>query len=125
MGAGRRLVTLLAAAQVWVALAGLWFPAQAAPQLPPSEWVAGPNKRVVLLTFQGKTTNKGLDFVLRVLEERSVKASFFLPGRWVRYHQRRAARIRRAGHALGNRGYGDAPFTSLDNARLRASISKA
>jgi peptidoglycan/xylan/chitin deacetylase (PgdA/CDA1 family) len=85
----------------------------------------GPDKKVVLLTFNGMTKKKKLDYVLRVLRHRHVKASFFFAGRWVKNHRKRARRVVRAGHVLGNRGYGRAPLVSLGDAELRSSIARA
>jgi N-acetylmuramoyl-L-alanine amidase len=99
--------------------------AAAAPARPPSEWVVGPQKRAVLLTFNGQTKRKKLDYVKRVLRHRHVKASFFFSGRWVAHHKKRARRVVRRGHILGNKGYGRAPLVSLDNAALSRSIRRS
>ena len=105
-------------------LVALVSPAAAA-RRPPSEWVVGPQKRVALLTFEGKAGKKQLRYVLRVLGHRRVKASFFLPGRWVNYHERWAKKVRRRGHVLGNRGYGKRPLVRRDESAVRASIRRA
>ena len=97
----------------------------AAASFPPSEWVIGPNRGNVIITLDGGTTNKAFDKVLATLALKRAKASFFLPGRWVEYHEKRARAARMAGHALGNRGYGTAAFTSLSDQQLRGSIDKA
>ena len=97
----------------------------AAASLPPSEWVKGPSQRVVLITFDGQAKADHLRNVLETLESRSAPASFFISGRWTEYHQDKVRAIRRAGHALGNRGYGTEPFTSLSDDELRASIIRA
>ncbi|MBA2313030.1 MAG: polysaccharide deacetylase family protein [Actinobacteria bacterium] len=93
--------------------------------LPPSEWVIGPQKRVAMITFEGKTSNQKLHRVLRVLRKRHARASFFFPGRWLNYHEKRARRVHRRGHALGNRGYGRASFTSLDESAIRSSVARS
>ena len=121
-----RLVTVpvascLVAATLFLADA----PAIAAPVFPPSEWVAGPHKRVVFLTFDGQTRPKYVDKVLRTLREKNARASFFISGSWIRAHRKKAKLIRRREHELGNRGYGKARFTELDDAALRASIGRA
>jgi peptidoglycan/xylan/chitin deacetylase (PgdA/CDA1 family) len=98
-------------------------PAMAGP-LPPSEWVVGPQKRVALITFEGKTGNKQLRYVLRVLRRRHAKASFFFPGRWVKHHRRQARRVHRRGHALGNRGFGKTSFLKLDEPTITRSVRR-
>ena len=100
-------------------------PAAMGASLPPSEWVIGPHKPVVLLTFDGQTKVKYLLKVLTTLETKKARASFFISGEWISAHPRKARVIEAAGNALGNRGFGTAPFTSMDEATLRASIDRA
>ena len=99
--------------------------ASAAPVRPPNEWVIGPHKKVVLLTFTGEASKKGLHHVTRVLRRRHAKASFFFSGRWIAHHKKRARRVVRRGHILGNKGYGRASMVSLDDTALRHSIRRA
>jgi len=99
--------------------------AAAAPARPPSEWVVGPHKKAVLLTFNGEAGKKGLHHVKKVLRRRHVKASFFLSGRWVAHHKKRARGVVRRGHILGNNGYGRASLVSLDDIALRRSIRRS
>jgi N-acetylmuramoyl-L-alanine amidase len=120
----KRFAALVAAIQVGALLA-LGGPASAAPAFPPSEWVIGPEARVVMLTFNGGPRPMVFEEILATLETKNAKASFFLPGSWVEHHQQNSRLARLAGHTLGNRGYGDARFTSLSDAELRSSISRA
>ena len=99
--------------------------AAAAPARPPTEWVIGPHKKVVLLTFNGEAGKKGLRHVTRVLRRRHVKASFFFSGRWVAHHKKRARRVVRRGHTLGNKGFGRASLVPLGDAALRRSIRRS
>ena len=100
-------------------------PAAAAATFRPTEWVIGPHQKNVIITFDGQTSNEAFDSVLATLALKRVKASFFIPGRWVDYHKKRARAMRMAGHVLGNRGYGTRAFTSLSDPALRASIDRA
>jgi len=121
------LVTKLAGCLI-LALVGsiaLAAGAAAAPARPPTEWVIGPHKKVVLLTFNGEAGKKGLRHVTRVLRRRHVKASFFFSGRWVAHHKKRARRVVRRGHTLGNKGFGRASLVPLDDAALRRSIRRS
>lgn len=93
--------------------------------LPPSEWVIGPHKPLVLLTFDGQTKAKYLARVLAALKTKNAKASFFMSGEWISAHPKKARLIRTSGQALGNRGFGTTPFTSMDEASLRSSIERA
>ncbi|HEX2295993.1 MAG TPA: polysaccharide deacetylase family protein, partial [Actinomycetota bacterium] len=120
----RRLALWLAAAQVGAVLAAFGAAAPAAAALPPSEWVVGPQTRSVIITLDGTARNKVMDELLLMLERKKANLSFFLPGAWIEHHETRARLIKRGGHLLGNRGYGKAPFTSLDDGALRTSISR-
>lgn len=93
--------------------------------LPPSEWVIGPHKPVVLLTFEGQTKAEPLRDLLDTLKSKGVDATFFFSGEWVQSHPRRAERVLRDGHVLGNRGFGSERFTQLDDSSLAASIERA
>jgi peptidoglycan/xylan/chitin deacetylase (PgdA/CDA1 family)/lipoprotein-anchoring transpeptidase ErfK/SrfK len=114
------LAWLLAAALVPVVPAS----AQAA-YLPPSEWVVGPHNPVAFITFDGQTKVKYLVKTLDVLRKKRAKASFFIAGSWVSLHPKKARQLARAGHALGNRGWGKSAFTAMDEASIRASIARA
>ena len=115
---------MLTAVQAAAGLVAFGPAAPAAAALPPSEWVVGPQSRSVILTLDGSTKNKHMDELLLMLERKKANLSFFLPGAWIEHHQSRAQLLKRGGHLLGNRGYGQAPFTSLDDESLRRSIQK-
>ncbi|MDQ4124362.1 MAG: polysaccharide deacetylase family protein [Actinomycetota bacterium] len=120
----RRVALLLAAVQAAGTLVVL-AATPAAAAFPPSEWVVGPQTRSVIITLDGTARNKVMDELLLMLERKKADLSFFVPGAWIDHHETRARLVKRGGHLLGNRGYGKALFTSLDDAALRASISKA
>ncbi len=119
----RHVARFLVAAQAVTGLVAVAPPAGAA-GLPPSEWVVGPQTRSVIITLDGTARNKVMDELLLLLERKRANLSFFLPGTWVRHHSTRARLVRRGGHLLGNRGYGKAPFTSLDDTALRNAIAR-
>ena len=93
--------------------------------LPPSEWVVGPHQQVAFITFDGQTRARYLEKVVDVLRKKRAKASFFIAGRWVSGHPKKARNVTRAGHALANRGWGKSSFTAMDDASIRASIARA
>lgn len=100
-------------------------PSTAWASLPPSEWVVGPREKVALITLDGQPTVSQLTAVLKTLETKQARASFFIPGKWINRHKTRARLIRLADHMLGNRGYEKGTFTSLSEEALRESIQKA
>ncbi|MFN2587255.1 MAG: polysaccharide deacetylase family protein [Actinomycetota bacterium] len=120
----RKLALSLTAAQIGVGLVSLGPATPAAAALPPSEWAVGPQTRSVIITLDGTARNRVMDELLLMLERKKANLSFFLPGAWIDHHPTRARLVERAGHLLGNRGYGKARFTSLGDAGLRSSISR-
>lgn len=100
-------------------------PRAGAASLPPSEWVLGPHKPVALITFDGQTKVKYLMKVRDTLKKKGAKASFFMAGRWISQHPKKARELVRAGHALGNRGWGTERFTNMDETAIRTSIARA
>lgn len=60
---------------------------------------------VVALTFDDGPTAAGVDAVLPILESHGARSTFFLIGAEVAAHPELAARIRAAGHELGNHSY--------------------
>lgn len=119
----RSISFLLLIALLGTALVGV-TPVAAA-TTPPSEWVIGPRQKVVMITFDGQARAKHLLKILEDLAQKNARATFFMSGQWVRYHQEKARAVVLAGHLLGNRGYGTDTFTSLNNDALRSSIRRA
>lgn len=120
----RRATTFL----VLIQLVGmLWLPISKsdAATRPPSEWVVGPQKRIVILTFDGRTRSKGLLRVLGDLAERDARASFFLPGQYVARHPEKARLVLEGNHKLGNAGWDKQRFTTMSTEGVRASIRRA
>jgi peptidoglycan/xylan/chitin deacetylase (PgdA/CDA1 family)/lipoprotein-anchoring transpeptidase ErfK/SrfK len=124
MKAKTSLAVALTAIQV-AGLLALAVPARAAATFPPSEWVIGPQRRVVFLTLDGQTSSQNLLTVLEDLSTQGARASFFMSGSWVAHHPDKARLIRAGNHSMGNRGWSQAKFTSLSDAELRNSITQA
>src|SRR5687768_1424402 len=120
----RRAALALSAIQF---AAVLWLPAApvGARSLPPSEWVIGPQSRVVLLTFDGRARSKALIRVLQDLADRGARASFFLPGSYVEKNPNKARLVLAGNNKLGNAGWGRSKFTDMSDGSVRESIRKA
>jgi peptidoglycan/xylan/chitin deacetylase (PgdA/CDA1 family) len=58
-------------------------------------------KREIYLCFTGHDFNEGFDYVLKVLDEADVKASFFLTGDFIRNNRSLVERMDHAGHFIG------------------------
>lgn len=123
LGKPWRAALSIAAPVIAIVVLAVASPAKASPL--PSEWVIGPHKHVVLITFDGRTSPHRLRGVVHTLARKNAHASFFLPGAWISRHEKGARRLRRAGNALGNRGYGRKAFTRMSDARVRRSIARA
>lgn len=123
MGSPRRAALVVIALQV-AALFVAAGPTGAA-NLPPSEWVIGPQNRVVLLTFDGRAKSKALIRVLQELSDRGARATFFLPGSFVEQHPNKARLVLAGNHKLGNAGWGKERFTAMTDAEIRSSIRRA
>lgn len=113
----------LVAAQLTISFTLIAPPASAG--LPPSEWSIGPRKKVAIITFEGSIGTRRTLTLLKRLEAKHARASFFFPGSWVDHHKGLARAVHEAGNALGNRGYTKRSFTELSDDALRASIDQA
>jgi peptidoglycan/xylan/chitin deacetylase (PgdA/CDA1 family)/lipoprotein-anchoring transpeptidase ErfK/SrfK len=100
-------------------------PVAASKARPPSEWVIGPRQKLAVIVFDGHAGARRVRGVLRQLDKVGARGSFFVSGRWVRDNRETARRIVRAGHELGNRGYGRTPFTEMSAKWLRSSLRRA
>lgn len=85
----------------------------------------------VALTFDAEHPDRPVarpgvaEEVLRLLEDRGVRATFFLQGRWAEGNPDTAARIARAGHLVGSHSHFHARMPLLTDEGLRADIVQA
>jgi len=63
--------------------------------------------------------------LLDILSERSVRATFFVQGRWAGAHPDLTRRIRDDGHLIGNHSYYHTPATMLTPSGLRTTVARA
>jgi len=63
-----------------------------------------PYEKKIYLTFDDGPHSEATEFVLSVLEEEGVKATFFMLGKNVKLHPGLVARTRKAGHTIANHG---------------------
>jgi peptidoglycan-N-acetylglucosamine deacetylase len=63
--------------------------------------------------------------ILDLLKERSVRATFFVQGKWAESYPELTARIAREGHLVGNHSYYHAYMHHLTGAGMRADILRA
>jgi peptidoglycan/xylan/chitin deacetylase (PgdA/CDA1 family) len=85
----------------------------------------------VALTFDAEHPDRPVarpgvaEEVLTLLEDRGVRATFFLQGRWAEANPDTAARIARAGHLVGSHSHFHARMPLLTDEGLRADIVQA
>ncbi|MGD9525424.1 polysaccharide deacetylase family protein [Pseudonocardia sp.] len=100
--------------------------AQAEPALPPAAVpVAVPRAAtgpLVALTFDDGPSPERTPYVLDVLKEKGVTATFFLQGSHAEEHPDLVRRIRDEGHVIGNHSYSHAYFPDLAPAQAREEI---
>jgi peptidoglycan-N-acetylglucosamine deacetylase len=63
--------------------------------------------------------------ILKTLDEASIRATFFLQGRWVTARPHLARSIVEAGHLIGNHSHYHARFTSLSTDGVREDVERA
>ena len=61
-----------------------------------------PETGTVAITFDGGSYSNAADKILKVLAERSLKATFFLTGEFIKHHPEVTRRIAGEGHEVGN-----------------------
>jgi peptidoglycan-N-acetylglucosamine deacetylase len=66
------------------------------------------SEKVVALTFDDGPTASGTDSILKILEEKGVKATFFVIGTELEHNMPQGRKIAAAGHELGNHSYSHA-----------------
>lgn len=112
----RRLASVLAA----VVLASTLLVAPAAP----ARAAACPSGHVAL-TFDDGPSRESTYQILRVLKRKGVRATFFMAGRAVQIHPRRARLVSQRGHEIYNHTHTHPRLTTLSNRRIRQEITQA
>lgn len=75
-------------------------------------------ERLVALGINCAWDDSGLGELLALLEERGVKATFFLVGEWCERYPQAANRLAQAGHELGSHSQTHRDMTQLDRAQI-------
>ncbi|MCW2924872.1 MAG: polysaccharide deacetylase family protein [Thermoleophilia bacterium] len=95
------------------------------PRVPPGpaiSHVPGAGKRVAI-TFDDGPNGAATDAILGTLERRGVHATFFVIGQQAANNGARLARMRDAGHVIGNHSWNHADLTKLSDAAVRTQLS--
>lgn len=100
-------IGLVAMALALVAAGGLWRASKARCFALAGEVVCRveTTRKIVALSFDDGPTPEGVEEVLRELEPRGIRATFFLIGKHIERHPEAAARLTAAGMELGNHSF--------------------
>jgi peptidoglycan/xylan/chitin deacetylase (PgdA/CDA1 family) len=101
--------------------------AQAAALPPAAVPVAQPRQAtgpLVALTFDDGPTPQRTGYVLEVLKQKGITATFFLQGDHAARHPELVKRIRDEGHVIGNHSYTHPTFTELTAEQAREEITR-
>ena len=80
------------------------------------------DKPLIGLTFDDGPSPERTAFVLDVLEEKGVKATFFLQGSHVQQYPDLVRRIKAEGHVIGNHSWDHADFASISETEQQQQI---
>jgi peptidoglycan-N-acetylglucosamine deacetylase len=80
--------------------------------------------RVVALTLDDGPTPEGTDAILRVLEAKGVRATFFLTGAEIERCPELARKIAAAGHEIGNHSYAHERMVMMSQARIAEEVER-
>jgi peptidoglycan/xylan/chitin deacetylase (PgdA/CDA1 family) len=84
----------------------------------------GYERRPSLMSHQRYGPRVGVPRLLRLLEERSVRATFFVPGATADRHPEAVSAIVEAGHEVAHHGYLHEPLTGRSEAEERAFLER-
>ncbi|RJX24352.1 MAG: polysaccharide deacetylase family protein [Dethiobacter sp.] len=81
-------------------------------------------KSVVFLTFDVLWQKEHLDDILEFLEERRIKAIFFVTGEWLKKNNHEAQKIIDYGHQLGNQTFSHVRLLLMKEEEIEQEIAK-
>ncbi|GKU78678.1 polysaccharide deacetylase family protein [Paenibacillus sp. L3-i20] len=83
-----------------------------------------PNKSMISLMINVAWGNEYIDPILITLEEKGVKATFFLDGSWLKKNVDIAKKIQEAGHEMSNHAYSHPDMSNLGHTEQYNQIAK-
>ncbi len=81
-------------------------------------------QRASLMSHQRYGPRTGVPRILRLLADRGVRATFFVPGYTAEQHPGAIQAVRDAGHEIGHHGYLHEPLTGTDEATERGYLER-
>ena len=89
-----------------------------------NSYYVGSDEKVIYLTFDAGYDNGTLPKILDTLNEKSVKATFFVTGDFLCRETELVKRISSEGHLIGNHTYGHKNITKLNNEEITSEVQK-
>lgn len=81
-------------------------------------------EKMIALTFDVAGGEKNIGEIMEILEEKQIKAAFFVTGQWVEQYPEEVKRILEAGHELGNSGENHREMTELSAEECRQELMR-
>lgn len=82
------------------------------------------NDNKIALTFDCAWNDSDIDDILEILNENSVKASFFVTGKWAEEYPESIKKICESGHDIGNHSYNHADYTKMQKSDIIKDLDK-
>lgn len=89
-----------------------------------SYYIGNPKKKEVYLTFDVGYDDGTLEHLLKVLDEKNVKSTFFVTGDFITRESELLMKIVEAGHIVGNHTWGHKDITKLSFDELKDELYK-
>ncbi len=83
------------------------------------------NKKMIALTFDISWGDKRAEPILKVLQDKGVKATFFLSSPWSKSHPEIVQTLVKAGYEIGSHGHKHVNYSSLNDEEIRSQIRQA
>ncbi|WP_149453834.1 polysaccharide deacetylase family protein [Pasteuria penetrans] len=83
-----------------------------------------PRKNAVGLMFNVAWGTEHLDGILRILQHKGLRATFFLDGFWLKDHPVEARRLLDGGHEIGNHGYNHSLLEQADLGKITRTMQR-
>lgn len=94
--------------------------------IPPREISRGPRgRRQIALTFDAGGEAEGFPALLDILDQKQVRATFFLTGKWVLRYPLEARMLVERCHAIGNHSWAHPEYTRLSDEAIREDLLAA
>lgn len=83
-----------------------------------------PKKKMIALSINVAWGNEYIPQMLDILDQRDVRATFYIEGRWAQENPKLVKKIARAGHEIGNHSYTHADFSQISSTQAKNELTK-